>query len=94
MNWQSRLEKMVIALNLIGLALGFGTLGVLILVKGGRVGGSLVSGILGIVVGSLFLLFAFYFCKYTRSAGDRGTGNALKGDLKKSELSSLKKVTI
>lgn len=60
MNWQSRLEKMVIALNLIGLALGFGTLGVLILVKGGRVGGSLVSGILGIVVGSLFLLFAFY----------------------------------
>jgi hypothetical protein len=34
MNWQSRLEKTVIALNLVGLALGFGTLGILILVKG------------------------------------------------------------
>ena len=34
MNWQSRLEKTVIALNLIGLALGFGTFGILILVKG------------------------------------------------------------
>jgi len=65
MNWQSRLEKTVIALNLIGLALGFGTLGILILVKGEHAGGSLISGILGIVVGSLFLLFAFYFCKHT-----------------------------
>ena len=64
MNWQSRLEKTVIALNLIGLALGFGTLGILILVKGEHAGGSLISGILGIVVGSLFLLFAFYFCKH------------------------------
>jgi len=31
MNWQSRLEKTVITLNLIGLAIGFGTLGILIL---------------------------------------------------------------
>ena len=94
MNWQSRLEKTVIALNLIGLALGFGTLGILILVKGEHAGGSLISGILGIVVGSLFLLFAFYFCKHTRSSGDRNAGYTLKDDLKKSELSSLKKVTI
>jgi hypothetical protein len=94
MNWQSRLEKTVIALNLIGLALGFGTLGILILVKGERTGGSLISGILGIVVGSMFLLFAFYFCKQTGGGGDRRGGNAFKDDPKKSELSSLKKVTI
>jgi ABC-type antimicrobial peptide transport system permease subunit len=94
MNWQSRLEKTAIALNLIGLALGFGTLGILILVKGEHAGGSLISGILGIVVGSLFLLFAFYFCKHRRGSGDRNAGYTLKDDLKKSELSSLKKVTI
>jgi hypothetical protein len=68
MNWQSRLEKAVIAVNLIGLGLGFGTLGILILVKGERGGESWISGILGIVVGSLFLLFAFYFCKQTWGA--------------------------
>jgi uncharacterized membrane protein len=65
MNWQSRLEKTVIALNLIGLALGFGTLGIFILVKGEHAAASRISGILGIVVGSLFLLFAFYFCKHS-----------------------------
>jgi hypothetical protein len=64
MIWQSRLEKTVIALNLIVLALGFGTLGILILVKGEHRGESWISGALGIVVGSLFLLFAFYFCKH------------------------------
>src|SRR5271166_6214213 len=71
MNWQSRLEMTVIALNLIGLALGFGTLGILILVKGEHAGESWISGLLGIVVGSLFLLFAFYFSKHTRAGGDR-----------------------
>ena len=71
MNWQSRLEKTLIALNLIGLALGFGTLGILILLKGELAGESWISGLLGILVGSLFLLFAFYFCKHTRDGGDR-----------------------
>jgi hypothetical protein len=65
MNWQSRLEKTMIALNLIGLAIGFSTLGILILVRGGHGSESSISGVLGIVVGSLFLLFAFYFCKHT-----------------------------
>src|SRR5271165_1975261 len=69
MNWQSRLEKTVIALNLISLALGFGTLGLLILVKGEHAGESWISGVLGMVVGSLFLLFAFYFCKHNRGGG-------------------------
>jgi hypothetical protein len=63
MNWKSRLEKTVIALNLFGLAIGFGTLGVLILLKGEDAGKSWISGLLGIIVGSLFLLSAFYFCK-------------------------------
>jgi purine-cytosine permease-like protein len=78
MNWQSRLEKTVIGLNMIGLALGFGTLGILILVNGEGAGGSLISGILGIVVGLLFLLFAFYFYKHTRDSGDRNAGKLSK----------------
>jgi hypothetical protein len=65
MNWQTRLEKTVIALNLFGLALGFGALGILILVKGEQGSESWISGVLGLAVGSLFLLFAFYFCKHT-----------------------------
>jgi Zn-dependent protease with chaperone function len=79
MNWQSRLEKTVIALNLIGLALGFGTLGILILVKGEHGGQSWISGVLGIFVGSLFLLFAYYFCKHAwrRRLGKVGLGEAV-----------------
>ena len=61
----------MIALNLIGLALGFGTLGILILVKGEHAGESWIIGVLGIVVGSLFLLFAFYFCKHTGGGGSK-----------------------
>jgi hypothetical protein len=93
MNWQSRLEKTVIALNLIGLAFGFCILGILILTKGEREGGSWISGILGVMVGALFLLFAFYFCKHNWG-GNRDTRHALKADPKKDELSSLKKITV
>jgi hypothetical protein len=93
MNWQSRLEKTAIALNLLGLAFGFCILGILILAKGESAGGSWVSGGLGIVVGTLFLLFAIYFCKHNRGA-NRDTQTALKADLKKDELSSLKKIIV
>jgi hypothetical protein len=72
MSWQNRLEKAAIVLNLIGLGFGFCALGVLILVKGTVAGGSLVSGILGIIVGASFLLFAYYFCK--RNLADRIDG--------------------
>jgi hypothetical protein len=94
MNWRNRLEKTAIALNLIGLAFGFCMLGVLILAKGERAGGSWISGILGIVVGTLFLLFAIYFCKHGWGGGNRETRNGLKADPKKGELSSLKKITV
>jgi hypothetical protein len=84
----------MVALNLIGLSFGFCILGVLILAKGERTGGSWISGILGIVVGALFLLFAFYFCKHSWGGGKRSNRNALKADPKKGELSSLKKITV
>jgi hypothetical protein len=93
MNWQSRLEKTVIALNLIGLAFGFCTLGVLILAKGERAGGSWICGILGITVGALFLLVALYYCKHNWGA-NRDARVPPKTDPKKGELSSLKKVTV
>ena len=79
MNWQNRFEKTLIALNLIGLALGFGTLGILILVKGEHATGSVISGIVGILLGSLFLLFAFYFCNDTLRAGDRNARDRSQG---------------
>jgi hypothetical protein len=65
MNWQIRLENIAIALSLVGLGFGFSILGVLILAKGESAGGSWISGALGIVVGALFLLCAFYFCKHS-----------------------------
>ena len=40
MNWQSRLEKTALALNLIGLGFGFCILGILILAKGAPADGS------------------------------------------------------
>ena len=54
MNWQSRLEKTAIALNLIGLGFGFCILGILILAKGAPADGSWMNGILGMIVGALF----------------------------------------
>ena len=65
MNWQIRLENAAIALSLFGLGFGFSILGILILAKGESASGSWISGALGIVVGALFLLCAFYFCKHS-----------------------------
>jgi hypothetical protein len=69
------LEKAAIALSLFGLGFGFCVLGILILAKGESAGGSWVSGILGIAVGALFLLCAFYFCKHS-PVGNRGDRSA------------------
>jgi O-antigen/teichoic acid export membrane protein len=93
MNWQNRFERTVIALNLIGLGCGFCSLGVLILAKGAHDAGSWISGVLGLLVGALFLLFAFYFCKHSWG-GYRETLRTSKPIKKKSELSSLKKITV
>ena len=80
MNWQIRLEKTVIALSLFGLGFGFCILGILILAKGEPAGGSWISGILGIVVGVLFFVCAFYFC--THSPGrNRYARTFLEADL-------------
>ena len=57
------MEKTAIALSLFGLGFGFCILGILILAKGESGDESWISGILGVVVGALFLLCAFYFCK-------------------------------
>jgi hypothetical protein len=54
-------------------------LGILILAKGESDGGSLISGALGIVVGALFLLCAFYFCKHSPGR-NRDAGTALGAD--------------
>ena len=93
MNWQMRLENTTIALSLFGLGFGFGILGILILAKGESAGGSWISGTLGIVVGALFLLCAFYFCKHSPGR-NRDLRTALGPDPKKGELSSLKRITI
>jgi hypothetical protein len=79
MNWQIRLENAAIALSLFGLGFGFSMLGILILAKGESDGGSLISGALGIVVGALFLLCAFYFCKHSPGR-NRDAGTALGAD--------------
>jgi hypothetical protein len=73
MKWQDRVEKTAIALNLIGLGLGFCVLGIFILVKRTIAGGNWIHGILGIVVGLVLLLFAFYFCKHTVLSDSRKT---------------------
>lgn len=64
MNWQSRLEKTAIALSLIGPGFGFCIFG--IWAKGEPAGGCWTDRILGVVIGALFLLSAFYFCKRSR----------------------------
>jgi hypothetical protein len=68
MNWQSRLEKTAIALNLIGLGFGFCILGILILAKGAPADGSWVNGILGMIVGALFLFSHFTSANTARLA--------------------------
>jgi hypothetical protein len=47
--------------------------GIFILVKRTIAGGSWIHGFLGIVVGLVFLLFAFYFCKHPVLSDSRKT---------------------
>jgi peptidoglycan/LPS O-acetylase OafA/YrhL len=58
MRTQRRLEKISTAISLIGLALGFSVLGLLIVAKEHDGGASIAGGILGILLGSAFLIAA------------------------------------
>ena len=58
MRTQRRLEKISTSLSLVGLALGFSVLGLLIVAKEHDDGASITGGILGILVGVAFLTAA------------------------------------
>jgi hypothetical protein len=58
MRIQRRLQKISTALSLVGLALGFSALGLLIITKEHDGGASITGGILGILLGAAFLIAA------------------------------------
>jgi hypothetical protein len=58
MRIQRRLQKISTAISLVGLALGFSVLGLLIAAKEHDGGASIIGGILGILLGAAFLIAA------------------------------------
>ena len=58
MRTQRRLQKISTAISLVGLALGFSVLGLLIIAKEHGGGASITGGILGILLGAAFLIAA------------------------------------
>jgi hypothetical protein len=64
MRTQRRLQKISTAISLVGLALGFSGLGLLIIAKDHDGGASITGGILGIVVGLAFLIAECLHWKY------------------------------
>jgi hypothetical protein len=56
MRIQRRLQKISTAISLVGLALGFSALGLLIIAKKHDGGASITGGILGILLGAVFLI--------------------------------------
>src|SRR5271168_4756630 len=58
MRTQKRLEKISTTISLVGLALGFSVLGLLIVAKEHDGGASIAAGILGILLGAAFLIAA------------------------------------
>jgi len=58
MRTQKRLEKISTTISLLGLALGFAALGLLIVAKEHDGGASITGGILGILLGAAFLIAA------------------------------------
>jgi hypothetical protein len=56
MRTQKRLEKISTSISLVGLALGFSVLGLLIVAKEHDGGASMTGGILGIFLGAAFLI--------------------------------------
>jgi hypothetical protein len=58
MRIQRQLQKISTAISLVGLALGFSVLGLLIIAKEHDGGASITGGILGILLGAAFLIAA------------------------------------
>jgi peptidoglycan/LPS O-acetylase OafA/YrhL len=58
MRTQKRLEKISTTISLLGMALGFSALGLLIVAKEHDGGASITGGILGILLGAAFLIAA------------------------------------
>jgi hypothetical protein len=56
MRTQKRLEKISTTISLLGLAMGFSALGLLIVAKEHDGGASITGGILGILLGAAFLI--------------------------------------
>jgi hypothetical protein len=67
MRIQRRLKRISTTISLVGLALGFSALGILIVTKNPGGGASMTGGILGILLGGVFLIAA---CLQWKS-GDR-----------------------
>jgi peptidoglycan/LPS O-acetylase OafA/YrhL len=70
MRTQRRLQKISTAISLVGLALGFSVLGLLMVAKEHDGGASITGGILGILLGTAFLIAA---CLH-RKRGDQIPG--------------------
>ncbi len=64
MKWKDSLEKTTITLSLTALGFGFCTLAVFILASGTMAVESWINCILGMVVGTLFIVSAFYFVRH------------------------------
>ena len=64
MRTQKRLEKISTAISLVGLALGYSVLGLLIVAKEQDGGASIIGGILGILLGAAFLIAACLHWKW------------------------------
>jgi hypothetical protein len=71
MRTQRRLEKISTSISLVGLALGFTVLGLLIVAKEPDGGASITGGILGVLVGVAFLISACLHWKYCDQIQDR-----------------------
>ena len=71
MRTQRRLQKISTAISLVGLALGFSVLGLLIVAKEHDGGASIPGGILGILLGAAFLIAACLHLKRQIQGGFR-----------------------
>jgi hypothetical protein len=84
MRTQRPLEKISTITSLVGLALGFSALGLLIVAKNHDGGASIAGGILGILLGAAFLTAACFHWK----RGDRIQGGFLVEEIPSAEIVS------